>query len=48
MEAAAKLKLIMDDKKHPYWVQGVGHDDALKEVMRLQDLITPNDRVERA
>ena len=48
MEAAAKLKSIMDDKKHPYWVQGPGHDDALKEVMRLQDLITPNDRVERA
>lgn len=44
-EASKKLKDIMDDKKHPFWNTGVGHDDAVAEVRRLNEIITPNDRV---
>jgi hypothetical protein len=43
-ENALKLKNIMLDKKHPYWVEGVGHDEAVAEVMRLQESLTPNER----
>lgn len=44
-ENALKLKNIMLDKKHPYWVEGPGHDEAVKEVIALQESITPNERV---
>jgi hypothetical protein len=47
-DAQKKLKDIMDDRTHPYWVDGKGHSDAVAEVRRLQEIITPNERVERA
>ena len=43
-ETALKLKNIMLDKKHPYWVDGPGHDEAVKEVLALQESLTPNER----
>jgi hypothetical protein len=44
MDAKKKLNDILLNKDHPYWKQGVGHDDAVKEVMRLQEICTPNER----
>ena len=46
-DAQKKLKDIMDDKAHPYWVSGKGHDEAVIEVRRLQEIITPNERKPR-
>lgn len=44
VSAKQKLTEIFTNKDHPYWKQGVGHDDAVKEVMRLQEIVTPNER----
>lgn len=46
-DAQKKLKDIMNDKAHPYWVKGKGHDDAVAEVQRLQEIVTPNERKPR-
>jgi len=43
-DTALKLKNIMLDKKHPYWVDGPGHDEAVQEVLKMQESITPNER----
>jgi len=43
-DAQKKIKDIMDDKAHPFWVSGKGHDEAVVEVSRLQEIITPNER----
>jgi len=44
VDAKKKLNDILLNKEHPYWKQGVGHDDAVREVMRLQEICTPNER----
>jgi hypothetical protein len=43
-DAKRKLSDIMINREHPYWKQGPGHDDAVKEVNRLHELCFPNER----
>lgn len=43
-----QIKNINMDKKHPFWNKDVpGHDEAVAEMRRLNELAFPNERVER-
>ena len=41
--ANAKIKSIKADKAHPYWNDGPGHEDAVKEVTRLYQIAGEED-----
>lgn len=43
-DAQKQLNAILFNKEHPYWKVGPGHDEAVKEYLRLQEIITPNER----
>jgi hypothetical protein len=40
-EAQIKINNIMMDSKHPYWVAGPGHAEAVTEMKRLQSIVHP-------
>lgn len=46
-DAMKKINDIQEDKTHPYWVAGKGHNEAIMEMRRLQEIATPNERKPR-
>lgn len=47
LNAQKQIKEIHEDKTHAFWVKGKGHDEAIVEMRRLQEIATPNERKPR-